>query len=103
MTKSKEYDFNALLATPSEDKLFDCELNMWIAALRVCPKWRRYRPSGNELVEWLYNYHPEKARAIEREHKLYSDDVAAGVASIPAGAAATKFCAILLTKAGYPP
>jgi hypothetical protein len=81
MPKSKEYDFNALLATPSEDKLIHCELDMWIAALRSCPKLRGSSgnqlvpvlrgSSGNQMVDWLYNYHPEKARAIEREHKLY--------------------------------
>jgi hypothetical protein len=73
MTKSKEYDFNALLATPSQDELYDCNFDMWCATLRACPNW----PSGDEaLVEWLYNYRPEIARAIERKHKLYPEDVA---------------------------
>lgn len=88
MTKSKEYDFNALLATPSQHKLTDCMADMWGAAVRVCPKWRGYWPGGDTLVEWLYNHRPEIARAIERKHKLYSDDVAAGVSSMPVGAEA---------------
>ena len=47
MTKSKEYDFNALLAMPSEDKLIDCMVDMWGAALRVGPKW-----NGRAETRW---------------------------------------------------
>jgi hypothetical protein len=81
MTKSKEYDFNALLATP-RDYIF-CKFEMRITAVKLrAESGNQLLPvsrgtGGNEMVEWLYNYHPEKARAIERKHKLYPDDVAA--------------------------
>ena len=83
MAKSKKYDFNALLATPSHDKLIFCKFDMRITAVRLM--WsgsgNQLVPvsrgtGGNDMVDWLYNHHPEKARAIERKHKLYPDDVA---------------------------
>ena len=73
MSKTKEYDFNALLVVPSREKINGSVLDMWNAALRVCPKWRGYWPSGNTLVEWLYNERPEIARDIERLHDLYPE------------------------------
>ena len=57
---------------------------MWITAVQL--KWsgsgNELLPvsrgaRGNQMVDWLYNYHPEKAREIERRYKLYPDDVAA--------------------------
>ena len=73
MSKSKEYDFNALLVVPSDEKLNDWVLDMWNAAIRVCPRWRGYSPSGDTLLEWLYNERPEIARDIERQHRLYPE------------------------------
>jgi hypothetical protein len=74
MSKTKEYNFNALLVVASrENAIRDSMLDMWEATVRVCPKWRGYWPGGNTLVEWLYNERPEIARAIERKHKLYPD------------------------------
>ena len=73
---SKQHDFNALLVMPSRDKINNYMLDVWGEAFRVCPKWRVL--AGREhVVEWLYNYRPELARAIERQHKLYPDDGAA--------------------------
>jgi hypothetical protein len=72
-----------------QDELNYFMIDMWGAALRVCPKWRGYWPGGDTMVEWLYNYRPEIARAIEREHKLYADAAAAEVTNMPTGAAAT--------------
>jgi hypothetical protein len=73
MTKSKEYDFNALLVVPSREELIDCTLDMWIAVARVCPKFRGHWTSGNTQVEWLYNERPEIARDIERRHRLFPE------------------------------
>ena len=83
MAKSKKYDFSALLAQANEANFIFCKFEMRITAVQLMcsgsgnqlvPVSRGTR--GNEMVDWLYNYHPEKARAIERKHKLYPDDVA---------------------------
>jgi hypothetical protein len=74
MGNTKEFDFSALLKIADrQGAISDSTLDMWLAAVRVCPKWRGYWPSGNTLVEWLYNERPEIARAIEQKHKLYPD------------------------------
>jgi len=75
MSKTKEYDFNALLLVASrQDAIADSMLDMWGATIRVCPKWRGYWPGGNTFIEWLYNSRPEIARAIERKYQLYPEN-----------------------------
>jgi hypothetical protein len=74
MSKVRKYDFNALLAIADrEDAIRGCNLDMWGATVRVCPKWRGRWPGGNVLIEWLYNERPEIARKIERKYKLYPE------------------------------
>ena len=66
-----KYDFSGLLAVADrEDAIRDVALDMWNAAVRVCPKGRGEWTGGNTLVEWLYNERPEIARDIERKHRL---------------------------------
>jgi hypothetical protein len=74
MDDFKNYDFNALLSVPSEWHMTGFMIDMWGAAVRVCPKWRGHWPGGNALIEWLYNERPEIARAIERKHHLYLEN-----------------------------
>ncbi len=74
MSNSEEYDFHALLAEPRLSKIESFQLDMWDAAIRLCPKWKGYWPGGNTLIEWLYNERPEIARAIERKHQIFPED-----------------------------
>jgi len=74
MSDFRKYDFNVLLTTPSQCQIDSFMIEMWEAAVRVCPKWRGEWPGGNTLIEWLYNERPETARAIERKHNLYPEN-----------------------------
>ena len=74
MNNFKKYDFNALLSVPRPEQLIDFMLDMWLAAARVCPKWRGRWVGGNTYIEWLYNERPEIARAIERKHHLFPEN-----------------------------
>ncbi|MBR0693281.1 hypothetical protein [Bradyrhizobium lablabi] len=74
MSNSEKHDFDALLTERSLSKIESFQLDMWDAAIRVCPKWRGYWPGGDTLIEWLYNERPEIARSIERKHRLFPEN-----------------------------